>query len=167
MGFELVVGVANLGQFAIDFSPYSSTNCNNPTGSCDSCTVVSGQFTTNTPLDAQPLYFVGAPSICNPLEAFPGANPAPSLVPAPYVTQVFTNGATNALCVMAELEFACPSAPANALGVAASPLRQFRSQQPVGGISRRHWPRRPALSDVFLQSSIGNQFHPRGHGADH
>jgi hypothetical protein len=119
VGFELVVGVVNEGQFAIDFSPVSGSDCSHPTGTCDSCTVVSGQFASNTPVDSQPLYFVGAPSICYPPKGYPGINPAPSLAPAPYLTHNFTNSTTNLLCVTAQLEFDCPSAPTNALGVAA------------------------------------------------
>ena len=81
---ELVVGVVNEGQFAIDFSPVSGTDCSHPTGPCDSCTVASGQFTANTPTTAQPLYFVGAPSICYPPKAYPGTNPAPFLSATPF-----------------------------------------------------------------------------------
>jgi hypothetical protein len=132
VGFELVVGVINEGQFAIDFSPVSGTDCSHPTGPCDSCTVASGQFATNTPTTSQPLYFVGAPSICFPPKAYPGTNPAAGLPPTPYLTHSFTNSATNLLCVTAQLDFACPSAPANALGVAAY-LGGFDPNNPAAG----------------------------------
>ena len=118
VAFELVLGVVNEGQFAIDFSPVSGSDCSHPTGPCESCTVVSGQFTTNTPT-ASPLYFVGAPSICYPPKAYQGTNPIPPATPSPYLTHNFTNNTTNTLCITAELDFACPAAPMNALGVAA------------------------------------------------
>ena len=132
MEFELVVSVASEGQFAIDFSPVSGGDCTHPTGPCDSCTVASGVFTTNTPVDSQPLYFVGAPSLCYPPKAYPGSNPAPSLATAPYLTHTFTNSATNLVCVTAELEFNCPAAPTNALGVAAY-LGAFDPNNPAVG----------------------------------
>ncbi len=119
VGFELVVGVVNEGQFAIAFNPVSGSDCSHPTGPCDSCTVASGQFTTNTPTLSQPLYVVGAPSICFPPKAYPGTNPIATLPSAPYLTHSFTNTTTNLLCITAQLEFDCPSAPTNALGVAA------------------------------------------------
>jgi len=119
VGFELVLGVVNEGQFAIDFSPVSGTDCSHPTGPCDSCTVVSGEFTTNTPTTANALYFAGAPSICYPPKAYPGTNPIAILAPVPYLTHNFTNSTTNTLCLTAALDFACAAAPTNALGVAA------------------------------------------------
>jgi autotransporter-associated beta strand protein len=119
VGFELVVGVAGQGQFAIDFNPVSGTDCSHPTGPCDSCTTASGQFTAGTLTTTQPIYFFGAPSICYPPKAYPGTNPAPMIYPVPYLTHNFTNPTTNTLCVTAELDFNCPAAPANSLGVAA------------------------------------------------
>jgi autotransporter-associated beta strand protein len=118
VAFELVLSVVNEGQFAIDFSPVSGSDCSHPTGPCDSCTIVSGQFTINTPT-TNALYFVGTPSICYPPKAYPGTNPAPVLSVTPYLTHSFTNSTTNALCITAELDFACPAAPTNTLGVAA------------------------------------------------
>ena len=44
---------------------------------------------------------------------------APTLAAPPYLTHNFTNSGTNLLCVTAQLEFNCPAAPTNALGVAA------------------------------------------------
>ena len=132
VGFELVVDAVNEGQFAINFSPVSGDDCTHPTGPCDSCTVASGIFTTNTPVMSQPLYFVGAPSLCFPPKAYPGTNPAPSLATAPYLTHTFTNSTTNLVCVIAELEFNCPAAPTNALGVAAY-LSAFDPNNPATG----------------------------------
>jgi hypothetical protein len=132
VGFELVVGVVNEGQFAIDFSPVSGTDCSNPTGPCDSCTVAYGQFTTNTPVTTQPLNFYGAPSLCYPPKAYPGTNPAPLINATPYLTHNFTNSTTNLVCVTAELTFDCSAAPTNALGVAAY-LGNFDPNNPSVG----------------------------------
>jgi hypothetical protein len=63
---ELVVNVAGEGQFAIAFTPASGLDCTRPTGGCESCTVVSGQFPTNAPTLFRFLNFVGAPSVCYP-----------------------------------------------------------------------------------------------------
>ena len=119
VAFELVLGVVNEGQFAIDFSPVSGSDCSHPTGPCDSCTVAAGQFSANAPTTANALYFTGTPSLCYPPKAYPGTNPAPVLSVTPYLTHSFTNSTTNALCITAELDFACPAAPTNTLGVAA------------------------------------------------
>src|ERR1039458_3008241 len=132
VGFELVVGAVNEGQFAINFSPVSGNDCSPPTGPCDSCTVVSGQFTTNTPTTSQPLYFVGAPSICYPSKAYPGLDPTLNLPPFSYLTHGFTNSTTNGLCLTAQLQFDCPAAPTNALGVAAY-LGGFNTNAPSAG----------------------------------
>jgi hypothetical protein len=132
VGFELVVGMVNQGQFAIAFNPVSGTDCSHPTGPCDSCTVVSGQLLGSTNVDPQPLYFVGAPSICFPPKAYPGINPIPSPIPASYLIHSFTNSATNLVCVTAKLDFACPAAPTNALGVAAY-LGEFDPNNPSVG----------------------------------
>jgi autotransporter-associated beta strand protein len=132
VGFELVVGVVDGGQFAIDFSPVSGTDCSHPTGPCDSCTVVSGQLLGSATVDPQPLYFVGAPSICFPPKAYPGINPVPSPIPAPYLIHNFTNGTTNLVCITAQLDYSCPGAPTNALGVAAY-LGEFDPNNPSVG----------------------------------
>jgi autotransporter-associated beta strand protein len=132
VGFELVLDVVNEGEFAINFNPVSGNDCSHPTGPCDSCNVVAGAFTTNTPATALPLYFVGAPSICYPPKSYPGTNPAPLIVATPYLTHSFTNATTNLLGVTALLNFNCPAAPTNALGVAAY-LGQFNASNPANG----------------------------------
>ena len=132
VGFELVLDVANEGEFAVNFSPASGSDCSHPTGPCGSCAVASGQFTTNTPTTTLPILFVGAPSICSPPKAYPGTNAATGLPPTPYLTHSFTNSSTNALCLTAQLDFACPFAPTNALGVAAY-IGNFDPNNPSAG----------------------------------
>ncbi len=132
VSFELTLGVANEGTFAVDFSPVSGLVCTNPTGPCESCTVVSGKFTTNTPTTLQPLYFVGAPSLCLPTKACPGVDPGTNLPPFAYITHSFVNNTTNSLCLTAQLDYNCPAAPTNVLGVAAY-LGAFDTNQPCSG----------------------------------
>ncbi|MGA2245946.1 MAG: autotransporter-associated beta strand repeat-containing protein [Verrucomicrobiota bacterium] len=132
VGFELVLGVVGEGQFAINFNPVSGADCSHPTGPCDSCTQAYGLFDTNTPTTAQPLYFIGAPSIAYPPKAYPGTNPAPFISLTPYLAHSFTNSITNLICVTAKLEFNCPAAPTNALGVAAY-LGNFDPNNPATG----------------------------------
>jgi autotransporter-associated beta strand protein len=132
VSFELVLSVANEGQFAVTVTPVAGLDCTHPTGPCQSCTVVSGQFTPGSPLMVQPLYFVGAPSLCYPAKLCPGPDPGSNLPPVRYVTHSFTNSTTNMLCVTANLQFNCPAAPTNALGVAAY-LGNFDPNQPCSG----------------------------------
>jgi hypothetical protein len=132
VGFELVVGAVNEGQFAINFSPVSGDDCTHPTGPCDSCTVASGQFNASTLTTTQTLYFVGAPSICYPPKAYPGLDPTANLPPFSYLTHTFTNSTTNGLCLTAQLQLDCPAAPTNALGVAAY-LGGFNTNDPSAG----------------------------------
>jgi len=132
VGFELVLSVVNEGEFAVGFNPASGNNCNQPTGPCLSCTTTSGQFTSNSPAVQVPLYFVGAPSLCLPNKPYPGTNPVPAISPAAYLTHGFTNSTTNQLCVSAQLDFDCPAAPTNALGVAAY-LGRFDTNNPGNG----------------------------------
>ena len=119
VSFELILGVAGEGPFAIAFSPVSGGDCTHPTGPCESCTLAAGQFDANTPALAQPLYFVGAPSICFPAKACPGPSTTTALTPVRYLAHSFTNSTTNDLCVTVQLDFNCPGASTNALGVAA------------------------------------------------
>jgi autotransporter-associated beta strand protein len=117
---ELHVTVAGEGTFAIPFHLPSGTNCHsNGGGGCESCTVVAGQFTTNTPASNERLYFIGAPSECLPDKPCPGPDPTLDLPPARYLTHSFTNSTTNDLCITAQLRFDCTNTPVNALGVAA------------------------------------------------
>jgi autotransporter-associated beta strand protein len=117
--FELVLGVAGEGECAILFSPASGNDCARPTGGCESCFVVSGQFTTNTPGLVRSLNFIGAPSICDPPKRCPETNSYSDLLAFPTITHAFTNSTTNELCLTAQLRFDCPDAPTNALGAAA------------------------------------------------
>ena len=77
VGFELVLSVVNEGQFAIDFSPVSGTDCSHPTGPCDSCTVASGVFNINTPTTTNQILFAGGPSIAFPAKVYPGLDHPP------------------------------------------------------------------------------------------
>jgi hypothetical protein len=128
----LILDVAGEDQFAVVVTPFSGTDCTHPTGPCESCTVVSGQFTTNMPTTLQPLYFAGGPSICYPPKACPGVDPDSTLPPMRYQTHSFTNSTTNEVCLTTQLKFDCPAAPTNALGVAAY-LNTFDPQQPCAG----------------------------------
>jgi len=120
VALELHVTVAGEGTFAIPFLLPSGTNCNSTGGGgCESCTIVSGQFTTNTPTSNERLFFIGAPSDCRPDKPCPGTDPTLDLSPARYLTHSFTNSTTNDRCVTVQLRFDCTNAPVNALGVAA------------------------------------------------
>lgn len=132
VSFELVLWTATEGQFAVDFSVVGGLDCTHPTGPCLSCAVVSGQFDSNSPVSLSPLYFVGAPSICYPPKACPGADPGTNLAPFPYVVHAFSNPTTNELCLTAQLQFNCPAEPTNDLGVAAY-LGGFDPNQPCSG----------------------------------
>jgi len=132
VSLELVLDVIGEGQFAVVVTPFSGTDCTHPTGPCESCTVVSGQFTTNTPAAPQPLYFVGAPSICYPPKACPGVDPGTNLPPIRYRSHSLANSTTNEVCITAQLKFDCPRAQTNALGVAAY-LGSFDPNQPCAG----------------------------------
>ncbi len=117
--FELVLGAVNEGEFAVTFEVVNGVDCTHPSGACESCFVVNGQFSTNSPTITQPVYFVGAPATCYPTKGCPGADPDTNALSVPYLTHMFTNSTTNALCVTAQLRFNCPSAPTNAFGAAA------------------------------------------------
>lgn len=132
VSFELVVGVLNEGVFAITFTVAAGADCSHPTGPCESCNVVSGQFTTNTLTTPYPLYFTGSYSLCYPPKAFPGIDPETNLPPIAFITHNFTNSTTNALCLTAQLEPACLGAPTNLFGVAAY-LGNFSPDHPEFG----------------------------------
>jgi hypothetical protein len=157
VGFELVVGAVNEGVFAINFSPVSGSDCTHPTGPCESCNVASGQFTTNTPTSTNALYFVGAPSICYPPKAYPGVDPSTNLPPIPYLTHSFTNSTTNQLCITAQLQFDCPGAPTNALGVAAY-LGGFDPANPAGGYLGDSGAGGPPYPPCAFQVPAGSNF---------
>jgi autotransporter-associated beta strand protein len=108
--FELVLGVANEGEFAVTFSPVSGNDCSTRTGPCESCTVVSGRLDTNALTTLQPINFIGGPSLCFPVKACPGVDTNTALFPEMrYVTHSFTNTATNEICVSAVSGFNCPA----------------------------------------------------------
>jgi autotransporter-associated beta strand protein len=119
VGFELVIGAQNEGLFAMDFIVGGGTDCSHPTGPCESCNVVTGQFTTNTSTTVFPLNFIGSCSVCYPPKAFPGIDPSTNLPPVPYITHSFTNSTTNTVYLTIQLDPACPGTPTNAFGVAA------------------------------------------------
>lgn len=119
VSFELVVGVSGEGEFAVVFTLPGGNNCANPTGVCESCFVVSGQFTTNSPTLVRSLNFIGAPSICDPPKRCPETNSYSDLLAFPTITHAFTNSTTNELCLTARLIFGCPDAATNFLGAAA------------------------------------------------
>jgi len=116
---ELQVTVAGEGTFAIPFNLLGGTNCTNGGGACESCTIVSGTFTTNTPTMPDRFYFTTGPSECLPPKPCPGPDPDPNLPPARYLTHSFTNSTTNELCVTVQVRYPCASPPLNALGAAA------------------------------------------------
>ncbi|HEX4123021.1 MAG TPA: autotransporter-associated beta strand repeat-containing protein [Verrucomicrobiae bacterium] len=157
VGFELVLSVQNEGQFAIDFSPVSGTDCSHPTGPCDSCTLASGTFTSNTPATTQQIYFIGGPSIAYLPKAYPGLDPATNLPPFAYLTHNFTNTTTNVAVVTAQLEFACASAPTNALGVAAY-LGEFDPNNPSNGYLGDGGSGGPPYPPFYFQVPAGTNF---------
>lgn len=119
VSLELQVTVVGEGTFAIPFTLLGGTNCANGGGACESCTVVSGMFTTNSPLWSQPLLAAGDASICFPGKPCPGVDLTSNLPPVRYVQHRFTNTTDGELCVTAQLHFDCPAAPVGALHVAA------------------------------------------------
>jgi autotransporter-associated beta strand protein len=116
---ELQVTVVNEGTFAIPFTLPGGTNCTNGGGGCESCTIVRGTFTTNTPTLLRRLLATGGPSICLPEKPCPGPDEGTNLPPARYITHTFTNTTGSEACITAQLHFDCPTAPMGALHVAA------------------------------------------------
>lgn len=88
-------------------------------GACESCFVVTGTFTTNTPTVTELLSAGGSPSLCFPTRACPGPFDIPNLPPMRYLQHSFTNTSSSDACVTAQLHFDCPAAPHEALHVAA------------------------------------------------
>jgi autotransporter-associated beta strand protein len=116
---ELQATVAGEGTFVIPFTLLGGTDCGNGGGACESCTVVSGTFATNSPLWLQPLLAAGEASICFPEKPCPGVDLNTNLPPVRYVQHRFTNTTDDELCVTAQLHFDCPTAPVGALHAAA------------------------------------------------
>jgi hypothetical protein len=116
---ELQVTILNEGTFAIPFALSGGTSCTNGGGACESCTIVSGTFTTNTPALFRRLLATGAPSVCFPDKPCPGADDGPNLPPARYIKHAFTNTTAGDACLTAQLHFDCPTAPVGALHAAA------------------------------------------------
>jgi len=92
--------------------------CDSGGGACESCYIVSGTFTTNTPTLLAPLSPDGSPSLCLPAKPCPGTFPL-ALPPTPYTQHTFTNSSGTQVCVTAQLHFDCPAAPQGAMHVAA------------------------------------------------
>ena len=118
---ELVIGVKNEGVFAVvyEVTAGEGPDCEHPTGTCESCFVVSGHITTNSPTLLRSHNFVGAPSLGFPPKRCPETNVYADTVAVPYLTHTFTNSTTNELYLTAQLRSHCPDAPTNALGVVA------------------------------------------------
>jgi autotransporter-associated beta strand protein len=116
---ELQVTIVNEGTFAIPFTLLGGTSCTNGGGACESCTIVSGTFTTNTPTLFRRLLATGAPSICFPDKPCPGMDEGTNLPPARYLQHTFTNHTGADACLTAQLHFDCATAPVGALHVAA------------------------------------------------
>jgi hypothetical protein len=116
---ELQVSIVDEGTFAIPFTLLGGTSCTNGGGACESCTIVGGTFTTNTPTLFRRLLATGAPSICLPDKPCPGADDGTNLPPARYVKHTFTNTTGTDACLTAQLHFDCATAPVGALHVAA------------------------------------------------
>lgn len=116
---ELQATVAGEGTFAIPFTLLGGTDCANGGGACESCTLVSGNFATNSPLWLRPLLAAGEASICFPEKPCPGADLSTNLPPVRYIQHVFTNTTDSEICVTAQLHFDCPTAPVGALHAAA------------------------------------------------
>jgi autotransporter-associated beta strand protein len=118
--FELVLGVQGEGEFAVTFEVVAGEgeDCARPTGPCESCFFINGRFTTNSPTLVRAHTFVGGPSICFPPKRCPDTGVSGNQ-PVPYLTHVFTNATTNALCVTAQLHFGCPNTLTNTLGAVA------------------------------------------------
>jgi hypothetical protein len=109
--------------------PQPGVDCNSGGGPCESCLVLSGQFTSNTPTSTQRLFFLGDPSICFPAKPCPDLDPTPGLPPVQNVVHSFVNDTTNDICVTAQLQYDCPSAYFGTLGIAAY-LGSFDPNQP-------------------------------------
>jgi hypothetical protein len=92
-------------------------DCLSHGGACESCFVVTGTFTTNTPTLSGPLDATASPSLCFPARPCPGAFPLPLLVP--FIQHTFANTSGTQVCVTAQLHFACPAASLNGMHVAA------------------------------------------------
>lgn len=118
--FEVIFGILGEGEFAAGFEVIAGEgpDCTRPTGGCESCLVVRGQFTTNAPALTRPHNFIGAPSICFPPKRCPETNAFSELKAVPYLTHSFTNSTTNEVCVTAQLRFSCVGV-SNALGAVA------------------------------------------------
>ncbi|HKX61375.1 MAG TPA: autotransporter-associated beta strand repeat-containing protein [Verrucomicrobiae bacterium] len=119
--FELVLGVQGEGLSAVTFEIIAGEgeDCTHPTGSCESCFVVTGRFATNSPTLVRAHSFIGGPSQCFPPKRCPEVNTFATNGPVPYLTHVFANGTTNEVCVTAQLRFGCTNALTNAFGAVA------------------------------------------------
>lgn len=114
--------LADGARFALsDRGPFTLADgpaCDSGGGACESCLVVSGTFTTNTPTLLAPLSPDGSPSLCLPAKPCPGTFPL-ALPPTPFFQHTFANSSGTQLCVTAQLHFDCPAAPQGAMYAAA------------------------------------------------
>ena len=121
VSFEIVFGVQGEGEFAATFEVIAGEgpDCNSPTGPCESCFVVQGSFSAETPRLVRYHNFIGGPSPCFPPKRCPEIATYSNSLALPYVTHTFTNTTTNEVCVTAQLRFNCSGAASNALGAVA------------------------------------------------
>jgi autotransporter-associated beta strand protein len=110
------------------FSLPGGGDCNSGRGACESCVVVSGQFTTDAPHSARRLVPAAAPSSCEPPKPCPGVEEFPA-APVRHVLHHFTNSTAAELCVTAQLRPDCPNSIAGGFGVSAY-AGEFLSDQP-------------------------------------
>jgi hypothetical protein len=119
VAIELQVTIADEGTFAIPFTLLEGAICTNGGGACESCTIVSGRFTTNTPTLFRRLLATGGPSICFPQKLCSGPDDGTNLPPARYLKHAFTNFTGSDACLTAQLHFDCPTATVGTLHAAA------------------------------------------------
>lgn len=112
MELELTLGVTGEGVFAVrlELTAGEGADCNRPTGGCESCFAVSGQFTTNSPRLFRSMNFIGGPSLCFPPKRCTETNAFTDRIAIPCLAHTSTNATTNELRVTAQLRSACPGA---------------------------------------------------------
>jgi len=110
------------------FAPSGSADCNSGRGACESCSVVSGQFTTNALQSARRLPGNGLRSVCDPPRPCPGFEEFPNS-PVWHVPHHFTNSTAAELCVTAQMRIGCSNSIPGAFGAAAY-LGEFLIDQP-------------------------------------
>jgi len=111
------------------FSSPDGSDCGSGRGTCESCFVVSGQFTTNALRSTRLLPGNGLRSVCDPPKPCPGFDEFPN-DPVWHVLHYFTNSTAAELCVTARLVIGCSNSLVGAFGAAAY-LGEFLSDQRV------------------------------------